>query len=288
MAINISAPILGISRLRIKSDGEGIRTLVAFYGCPLQCRYCLNTECHDEPQKYMTAQELYDKVKIDDTYFRCSQGGITFGGGEPLLYPQFIVKFKKLCHNDWSVNVETSLNVPLSNLQCCYDVIDNFIVDIKCVSERQYISYTGKSNQNVIDNLKELFNYVGNSRIVVRIPHIPDMTQEYDIENAVSFVKSIGITNIDIFDYILPNKRGDVISKQLNHGKEICNSLKKLRKEIANSNGLVISSEDCNYQGPCLGTCPRCDSELATISQYLSILEKNNIPIHIKSNKICY
>lgn len=283
-----SAPILGISRLRIKSDGEGIRTLVAFYGCPLQCQYCLNTECHEEPQNFMTAQELYDKVKIDDIYFRCSNGGITFGGGEPLLYPQYLAEFRELCNNDWNVNAETSLNVPLANLQCCYQVIDNFIVDIKCFSDKQYTLYTGKSNQNVISNLKELIDSVGDSRIVIRIPNIPNITQEYDIENAVSFVKSIGITNIDIFDYILPDSRNQVISKQLSYGKEICNSLKKLRMEIANSNGLVVPSDDCSYQGPCLGTCPRCDSELATISQYLSILETNNIPIHIKSNKICY
>jgi hypothetical protein len=38
-------PIIGISRLRMGTDGHGIRTLVAFHGCCLSCKYCLNPKC---------------------------------------------------------------------------------------------------------------------------------------------------------------------------------------------------------------------------------------------------
>ena len=38
--------IMGISRLRIDTDGEGVTTLVAFYGCPLSCKYCINSQCN--------------------------------------------------------------------------------------------------------------------------------------------------------------------------------------------------------------------------------------------------
>ena len=39
-------PIMGVERLRINSDGDGVTTLVGFYGCPLKCRYCLNPQCN--------------------------------------------------------------------------------------------------------------------------------------------------------------------------------------------------------------------------------------------------
>lgn len=39
-------PIFGISRHRMGIDGNGVTTLVAFMGCPLKCRYCLNDQCH--------------------------------------------------------------------------------------------------------------------------------------------------------------------------------------------------------------------------------------------------
>ncbi len=39
---NEKAKIIGISRHRLSTDGDGVTTLVAFHGCPLSCRYCLN------------------------------------------------------------------------------------------------------------------------------------------------------------------------------------------------------------------------------------------------------
>ena len=43
--------IIGISRHRIQSDGSGIRTLVGFHGCPLRCKYCLNSQCFSKDGK---------------------------------------------------------------------------------------------------------------------------------------------------------------------------------------------------------------------------------------------
>ena len=43
----ISAKIIGVSRHRLTTDGEGVTTLVAFNGCPLRCKYCLNKHCWD-------------------------------------------------------------------------------------------------------------------------------------------------------------------------------------------------------------------------------------------------
>lgn len=36
------ARIIGIARHRLPTDGDGVTTLVAFHGCPLRCRHCLN------------------------------------------------------------------------------------------------------------------------------------------------------------------------------------------------------------------------------------------------------
>ena len=48
------AEIIGISRHRIGVDGKGVTTLVAFHGCPLDCKYCLNPQCHDDSGKIKT------------------------------------------------------------------------------------------------------------------------------------------------------------------------------------------------------------------------------------------
>ena len=40
-----TAPLICIDRHRLTIDGEGVTTLVAFHGCPLHCKYCLNPQC---------------------------------------------------------------------------------------------------------------------------------------------------------------------------------------------------------------------------------------------------
>lgn len=84
-------PLLSIVRLRMGTDGAGISSLVAGAGCPLSCQWCINKKILKEKKaEWIGAEELYDRVKIDDLYFQASGGGITFGGGEPLLYPSFL------------------------------------------------------------------------------------------------------------------------------------------------------------------------------------------------------
>ena len=49
----ITAKIAGISRLRMETDGPGIRTLVHLSRCPLLCRYCLNPELRSDRYPFM-------------------------------------------------------------------------------------------------------------------------------------------------------------------------------------------------------------------------------------------
>lgn len=88
--------LIGLSRHRIGVDGEGVTTLVAFHGCPLRCQYCLNPKdlSSNGVWKRYTPEELYNHVKQDDLYFRATGGGVTFGGGEPLMSCKEILHFQ--------------------------------------------------------------------------------------------------------------------------------------------------------------------------------------------------
>ena len=79
-------------------------------------------------------------------YFLATGGGITFGGGEPCLYSDFIKEFKTCCGEEWNITLETSLNVPFANLKNIFPVVNNYIVDIKDINNEIYKKYTGKIN----------------------------------------------------------------------------------------------------------------------------------------------
>lgn len=203
--IKFEAPFIGINRHRIGVDGEGVTTLAAFHGCPLHCRYCLNPHCLDPEatvQRY-TPESLYQKLLIDNLYFIATGGGVCFGGGEPLLRPDFIRQFHALCGERWRITIETSLNVPIASVQKIVPLTNAFIIDIKDMNEAIYTSYTGKSNSQVIENLKWLSANFNRNNIIIRVPLIPENNNENDVERSIKQLQKFGFTRFDRFTYII-------------------------------------------------------------------------------------
>lgn len=199
------APLYGISRLRFNIDGTGVRTLVCFRGCPINCRYCLNYGSRDitDDCKVISTGELIEELAVDSLYFQATNGGITFGGGEPLIYAEFINEFINKANNNWNYWIETSLNVPYENIESIKDRIDKFIIDIKSINNTIYRSYTDMDNDVVIYNLKRLINDVGTDRIIVRVSYIEGYTTKSDQQESADYIKNLEISNIDMFDYKL-------------------------------------------------------------------------------------
>ncbi len=57
-------------------------------------------------------------------------------------------------------------------------------------------------------------------------------------------------------------------------GKKKCETLKAIRKEVANANGIEYEPTKCDYEGECEGTCPKCDAELAELQRDLDAKEQ--------------
>ena len=198
-----TAPLIGISRHRLTTDGEGVTTLVAFHGCPLRCKYCLNPQSlHSEGiWKHYDCMQLYEEVRLDELYFLATHGGITFGGGEPCLQSDFIYEFRQLCGQEWQLSVESSLNVPQENIEKLLPVIDYYIIDIKDINNDISQQYTGKENEKVLNNLHYLIEHGKNEQIIVRTPIIPVYNSESDVDNSIRLLKEMGITQFDRFTY---------------------------------------------------------------------------------------
>lgn len=199
----IKAPIIGISRHRLATDGKGVTTLVGFHGCPLRCRYCLNPHSFAEDTKRMilTPEELYERVRIDQLYFLASGGGVTFGGGEPILYPDFLRRFRALCGEHWRLSVETSLSVSREAVLTVAEIADEFIIDCKDTDPDIYRRYTGRENAVMLENLEALLARVPSERVVLRLPLIPDFNDEARREKSRERLARMGVTRFDCFSY---------------------------------------------------------------------------------------
>ncbi|WP_304228693.1 radical SAM protein [Phocaeicola plebeius] len=195
--------IIGIARHRLSTDGDGVTTLVAFHGCPLRCRYCLNPQSLDNGDRFReySPEELYAETRIDELYFIATNGGVTFGGGEPCLRADFIREFSELCGASWQLNLETSLNVPSFNIETLLPVVNTMIIDIKDMNPDIYRSYTGLSNNIVIDNLRLIADSGRQKDCIIRLPLIPDFNTETDRTASRSRLETLGFDNFDLFTY---------------------------------------------------------------------------------------
>ena len=54
-------------------------------------------------------------------------------------------------------------------------------------------------------------------------------------------------------------------------GRNICDTLKAIRKQIADANGIDYSPEECHVKGECKGTCPRCEQDVRDLEHELRI-----------------
>lgn len=201
----ISAPFIGIVRHRLATDGKGVTTLVAFHGCPLRCRYCLNSQCLDPKMVWrnITTSELLDELLLDNLYFLATGGGVTFGGGEPLLRSEFIDEFCRIKPAEWNVNIETSLNVDRSHLERVLPHVGQFFIDIKDTNPSIYKEYTTRDNAQVLDNLQWLLQHEGMAeKVIMRLPHIPNHNTQDDVDSSRALLAQMGITHFDEFNYI--------------------------------------------------------------------------------------
>ncbi|MDE5684440.1 MAG: radical SAM protein [Muribaculaceae bacterium] len=201
-------PIIGISRHRLATDGEGVTTLVAFHSCPLSCRYCLNPQSLSEPDRFRrySPEELYEKVRIDELYYIATGGGVTFGGGEPALRPEFISRFRDLCGPQWKINMETSLCVPQESIERLLPVVDSFIIDIKDMNPEIYRAYTGRDNAPVLQALDCIADADRQNDCLIRLPLIPEFNTEADRRASRDLLTALGYTRFDTFSYIVKHR----------------------------------------------------------------------------------
>ncbi len=57
-------------------------------------------------------------------------------------------------------------------------------------------------------------------------------------------------------------------------GRNICDTLKAVRKQIADANEIEYLPTECHFKGECRGTCPKCEQEVRDLEQELRHRQK--------------
>jgi len=129
--------------------------------------------------KEMTVDEVADAIWRDAEFYRQSGGGITLSGGEPLMQLDFsleILKKAKACGIHTAVETSGYCREELSQISKYTDL---WLYDVKLISEKDHVRYTGVSNEIILKNLHFLDD-IG-ATIILRCPIIPgvNLTKEH-------------------------------------------------------------------------------------------------------------
>ena len=194
---NDVARIFNIQRYSL-NDGEGIRTVVFFKGCPHLCPWCANPEsisgkiqtvrreakclhcakclrdadecpsgAFERIGRDISLDALEREVMKDDIFFRTSGGGVTLSGGEVLM-------LAKLC--------------------------DEVLFDLKIMDAAQARDVVKMNLQRVLENLRLLVSEGVN--VIPRLPLIPGFTlSRENMQQALDVLIPLNIKQIHLLPF---------------------------------------------------------------------------------------
>ncbi|GKX56516.1 glycyl-radical enzyme activating protein [Leminorella grimontii] len=120
---------------------------------------------------------LIELLEDDKAFYDISGGGVTFSGGEPLLFPRYVGRLaKRLQQIDISVTIKTCGHFDYRRFaHFVAPHVDEIYFDITLIDGADHHHYTGKRNALILTNLSRLVNETRIS-IIPRTPLIPGIT----------------------------------------------------------------------------------------------------------------
>lgn len=65
------------------------------------------------------------------------------------------------------------------------------------------------------------------------------------------------------------------------NSREKCELLNSIRQKIAEKNDIEFVVYDCTFEGECIGTCPKCESEIKYLEKELEKKQDNGEKINL-------
>lgn len=120
---------------------------------------------------YMTVEELFEEVVKDSGFFRRSNGGVTVGGGEATMQPEFVTEFLKMCQQRFiHTAMESCAFVKWEILEKILEYLDLAFFDIKHMDAQIHKQLTGVSNELILANVRKA---AALRPLIIRIPTVP-------------------------------------------------------------------------------------------------------------------
>ncbi|WP_353893511.1 choline TMA-lyase-activating enzyme [Proteinivorax hydrogeniformans] len=182
----VSACPVGIHSI----NNEGKHEINRNIDC-IGCRKCMDSCIEDAISvvgEKKTVDELLEIIEEDEAFYTISGGGVTLGGGEALMQPEFAQKLLKTCKQEGiNTAVETCGYTKPESIMEVAKFTDLFLYDLKHIDPDKHFQYTNVKNEVILENLKSLLNNGHN--VKVRMPMLKGVNDsESEIQRVIDFL----------------------------------------------------------------------------------------------------
>lgn len=180
------------------------------------CGKCANV-CLKEAREYVgkdiSVNEIIKEIVKDRPFYEESNGGVTFSGGEPLIYSDFLSEVLERCKRlGIHTAIETSGYVPWGNIEKVIDNVDLFLYDLKLMDNNKHKIYIGSDNKLILDNLSKICER--NSNVIIRMPIIAGINDnEEHVNKVIELISVLNILEVNLLPF---HKMGMDKYKRLN------------------------------------------------------------------------
>ncbi len=173
----------------------------------IRCGACTE-HCYANAKKKVgrdyTVGELMDIISRDRIFYQNSGGGVTVGGGEPLMQPAFAAEFLEACQ---SVHIHTAIETcgygEWERIRPVFLRTDQIFFDLKLMDSRRHREVTGVGNELILENAAKM-SALGRETIF-RIPLIRGVNDtEENLDMTAAFVTDRMKDNENISVELLP------------------------------------------------------------------------------------
>jgi pyruvate formate lyase activating enzyme len=168
----------------------------------LDCvRACLNDALQIAGRTY-TVDELM-RILVRDQGFWGSQGGVTFGGGEPLFQPEFLLAVLAKCRSNYMhTTVETCAH---ANTDVFVEVLkwtDAMFIDIKHMDSAAHRSRTGRGNDLILQNIEAVACTAWDGRLTIRVPIVPGYNDTLEnLRATAAFLARLKLKEVNLLPF---------------------------------------------------------------------------------------
>jgi pyruvate formate lyase activating enzyme len=196
------------------SDGAEPRAVVDRNLCDdcLECADVCYAGAMAPFAKIYAVDDLFREIARDQAYFG-EDGGVSIGGGEATLYPEFTLALIKKCQNAYIHSALDTCGYILTETGMkCLEEADLVLYDIKGLAPALHKEGTGVDNELIVRNLKHR-DAVG-KEIIIRLPLIPGYTDSWDnLEKEAELIA--GLKTVKRVDLIPFHKYAEIKYRQL-------------------------------------------------------------------------